>query len=171
MADKAFPMIPRDGTITIYDGAGTPLSFEVQYEDGDFSSPEFSEGFEDVQEFEDRGQVYAARKIGRKSKDFSFTAHAMRFGRDAAGSNTHILDVLLKKNAWSSSTSTGASYTDAHTVRVVFKAERSDLGETNDTTITIKYAHLRAGFQEGVPGKFSISGRAFMFTSDAIEVT
>lgn len=170
MADKAFPMIPKDGKITIYDGAGTPLSYEVVYEDGDFSSPEFSEGFEDVVEFEDRGAVYSARKVGRKSKDFAFSCHALRFGRDASGSNTHILDVLLKKNAWSAATSTGATYTDAHTLKVVFSAERSDLGETNDTTITIRYAHLRVGFQEGVPGKFSISGRAFMFTSDAIEV-
>jgi len=170
VADKAFPIIPKDGTITISDGAGSPLTFEVAYEDGDFSSPEMAEAFEEVLEFEDRGTTYAARKVGRKSQDFSFSCHALRFARDASGSNVQIMDVILKLNAWSAATSTAATYSDAHMVKVVFKAERSDLGETNDSTITLKFCHLRAGFQEGTPGKFSISGRAFMFTSDAIAV-
>lgn len=170
MADKNFPAIPKDGTITIYDGAGSPLSYEVTYEDGDFSAPEMAEGFEEIVEFEDRGTVYAARKTGRKSQDFSFSCHAIRFARDASGSNTQILDVILKLNAWSAATSTAATYSDAHMVKLVFKSERSDLGETNDSTITLKFCHLRAGFQEGVPGKFSISGRAYMFTADAIAV-
>lgn len=167
MADSALPMIPKDGTITIYDGAGTPLSFEVQYEDGNFSAPELSEGLAEVLEFEDRGNVYSARKGGRKSQDFSFECHAMRFKRDGSG-NTHILDVVTKAGAWASATSTGASYSDAHLVKVVFKAARTALGEASDSTITLKYCHLRSGFQEGVPGKFSISGRAYAFTDDAI---
>lgn len=169
MADAVFPMIPKDGTITLYDGAGSPLSYEVAYEDGDFSAPELAEGLEEVVEFEDRGTVYAARKTGRKSQDFSFSCHALRFKRDGSG-NTHIADVVMKQGAWSAATSTAASYSDAHMVKVVFKAERSDFGESADSTITLKFCHLRAGFQEGVPGKFSISGRAYMFTADAIAV-
>jgi hypothetical protein len=169
MADKAFPIIPKDGKITIYDGAGSPLSYEVVYEDGDFNAPELAEGFEEVIEFEDRGTVYAARKAGRKSQDFSFSCHALRFKRDGSG-NTHITDVVLKQGAWSAATSTAADYSDAHMVKLVFSAERSDFGESVDTSITLKHCHLRAGFAEGTPGKFSISGRVYQFASDSIAV-
>lgn len=170
MADSVLPMIPKDGTITIYDGAGTPLSWAVVYEDGDFAGPEIAEGLAEVIEFEDRGDVSSARKGGRKSQDFSFSCHALRFAQDNSG-NTHIHDVVFKKKAWASATSTASAYSDAHMVKVVFSAARTGLGESADTTITMKYCHLRAGFQEGLPGKISISGRAYAFASDAITLT
>lgn len=170
MSDKAFPIIPKDGKVTIFDGAGSPLSYEVMYEDADFQGPELSEGLEDVQEFMDRDTVYAVRKVGRKPKNFTFTCHAMRFARDGSG-NTHINDVVLKKKAWASATSTAESYSDAFMVKVVFEAERTDFGESSDTSITMLYCRLTAGFQEGAPGKFSISGTIYPFTENAITVS
>jgi len=168
MADKNFPSIIRDGTVTIRDGAGSPLSYEVVFEDGDFSISDLREGGQDIQEFEDRGNVYSARKIGRKSKQFSFTCHGLRFKREGSG-NTHITDVVLKQGAWASATSTGAAYSDAHMVEVEFSIDRSSLGESTDSKITLAYCSLSAGFQEGNPGKISISGVCHAFADDYIE--
>jgi len=168
MADKNFPSIMQDGVLTIRDGAGTPLEFEVEFEDGDFSISDLRQGGQDIQEFEDRGNVYAARKIGRKSKQFSFTCHALRFKREGSG-NTHINDIVQKQGAWSAATSTGAAYSDVHMVEVEYKIKRSDLGESTDSKITLAYCSLSSGFQDGVPGKISINGVCHAFTDDYIE--
>jgi hypothetical protein len=168
MADKNFPTIIKDGTITIRDGAGTPLEYVVVFEDGNFSISDLRQGGQDLQEFEDRGSVYAARKVGRKSKTFTFEAHLLRFKREGSG-NTHLPDVVLKQGAWASATSTGAAYSDAHLVEVEFSADRSGLGESTDTSITLKYCSLSQGISEGVPGKISISGTCHAFADDYIE--
>lgn len=55
MGLAAVPIIPRDGILTIKDGAGSPLSYAIPYTDGDFSMSGLVEDQSAVQSFKNRG--------------------------------------------------------------------------------------------------------------------
>lgn len=159
-------MIPKDGTIVITDGAA--LSFTVIYEDGDLQVTGLMSSQMETQVFKDRGIPYSARETERtEAIEFSFTCHAMAI----VGDNTTatIGDIVLRQKVWSAYTSTTpAANGDAKTVQVAFTGERTDLGATADTTLTLKYCRLSGDFGEGLPSKWSIKGRAFCFSSDYV---
>ena len=161
MAIAATPLVPKDGTITISDGAGTPLSFEVTYEDGDFQIAGLAAGDWEVETFYDRGIPYSVRNIKRKSYEFTFTCHAVALSNASSGV---ILDVVRKAGTWASATAVNTAG-DAHLVKVVFRGERTDLGATADSLLNLFECHLQADFSEGVPGKLTIKGTVINITS------
>lgn len=170
MALAAVPIIPRDGVLTIKDGAGTPLSYAIPYTDGDFSLNGIVEDQVEVQVFQNRGQNYAFRKVSDQNLEFSFTAHAHAILGD--GTLAGLYDVLAKKGVWASATSTlPAASGDAFCVSLTFAAERSNFGATTDASVVLKYCRLAGDFQEGVPSTFSFSGTAYKFSTDYLTIT
>ena len=165
MANASVPLIPKDGTIVITDGAA--LSFTVVYEDGDLQAAGLKSDQMATQIFKDRGIPYSARETERdEAIEFSFSAHAIAI----VGDNTTatIGDILLRKKVWAAYTSTAAAFGDAKCVQVAWTGERTDLGATADTTLTLKYCRLEADFSEGIPGKWAIKGRAMCFSTDYV---
>lgn len=170
MALSATPLIPRDGTLTIKDGAGTPLSYVIPYTDGDFNITGIVEDQTTVQSFKNRGRTYAVRKVEDQDIEFSFSAHAHAFLGD--GTLAAFYDVIAKKGVWAAATSTlPAANGDAYCVTLVFGGERSNLGATTDIQVTLKYCHISGDFTEGVPSTFSISGTAYCISTDYLAVT
>lgn len=161
MAIAATPLVPKDGTITITDGAGTPLEFEVTYEDGDFQIAGLAAGDWEVETFYDRGIPYTVRNVKRKTYEFTFTCHAIALSNNSSGV---VLDVVRKAGTWGSATSVNTTG-DAHLVKVVFKGERTDLSATSDTFLNMFECHLQADFAEGIPGKLTIKGTVINITS------
>lgn len=170
MSLSAVPIIPRDGTLTIKDGAGTPLSFVIPYTDGDFSLSGLVEDQSAVQSFKNRGRTYSIRKTEDQDLEFSFTAHAHAVLGD--GTAAAFYDVIGKKGVWAAATSTlPAANGDVFTVSVTFAAERSNFGATSDVSIILKYCHLSGDFQEGIPSTFSISGTAYSLSTDYLTIS
>lgn len=164
------PIIPRDGTLTIKDGAGTPLSFVIPYTDGDFSLSGIVEDQSAVQSFRNRGRTYSIRKTEDQDLEFSFTAHAHAVLGD--GTSAGFYDVIAKKGVWSAATSTlPAANGDAFTVSITFAAERSNFGATTDVSVILKYCRISGDFQEGIPSTFSISGTAYCISTDYLTIT
>ncbi|TXH41152.1 MAG: hypothetical protein E6Q97_38110 [Desulfurellales bacterium] len=170
MSISATPIIPRDGVLTIKDGAGTPLSYAIPYSDGDFSLSGLVEDQTTVQSFRNRGRTYAIRKVEDQDLEFSFTCHAHAILGD--GATAGLYDVLGKKGVWAAATSTlPAAAGDAFCVSLTFTAERSNLGATSDASVVLKYCRISGDFQEGVPSTFSISGTAYAYSTDYLTIT
>lgn len=165
MANASTPLIPKDGTIVITDGAA--LSFTVIYEDGDFQASDLKSDQMMTQVFKDRGIPSSARETERdEAIEGTFTCHAVAI----VGDNTTatIGDIVLRKKVWAAYTSTAASYGDAKCVQVAWTGERTDVGATADAGITLKYCRLAGDFSEGLPAKWSIKVKAFCFGSDYV---
>lgn len=170
MALSATPIIPRDGTLTIKDNTGTPLSFVIPYTDGDFSLSGIVEDQSAVQSFKNRGRTYAIRKTEDQDLEFSFTCHCHALLGD--GTLAGLYDVLAKKGVWASAVSTlPAAAGDAFTVSLTFTAERTNLGATTDSTTILKYCRLSGDFQEGVPSTLSFSGTAYSYSTDYLTIS
>ena len=173
MATSSNPIIPKDGTITIIDATGTPLSFVVIYEDGDIQMNGLAKDQKQVVAFKDRGAVYALRETEDiEAVEISFTAHLVGF-TDASVAT--LVDCLLKRGpVWASAVSTlGAAYgggtNGVMCHDITWGAERSDYGATADASIGFKYFHCDdVSFSDGIPAKVAIKGRAFRMAHDTV---
>lgn len=169
MTVAANPLVPKDGTITIADATGSPLSFTLAYEDGDFQIGPLMPGQWRRQEYKDRGVPYAVRKVEKMSIPFSFTCHAVGIIGD--GTTALMGDVALKLAAWASAVSKiAAAAGDADLYQLVWTGERSDLGATADSSITLKYCAFEIGFSEGDPGKIDVTGIAYALSTDFMTI-
>lgn len=168
MALDSNAMVPRDGTLTLSDATGTPITLTVAYEDGDFSWDGMEEGYFEVEIFYDRGTPYNARKTKIHDLTWEFSAHATDF-TDATEKT--ILDAVLKKGAFASGVSQLGSTADVWALKVNFVAERSNYTSgATDSSLTIAKNRLRVGFAEGNPAKFKVTGRAII-TDPANDIT
>ena len=148
----ATPTLSRDGTLEIFDGAGTPLNLSVEYTDGDFKGPPFMQDQADVQAFESRGDIYAVVKVGRKPQTFSFSAHVTSADGLTSSSVDCVLDAVRKTGLWASATSTGSNFGNAHMLRVKWTC-----GSTG-FIVDLKKCTLQASVEEGMPNKLSVEG-------------
>jgi hypothetical protein len=149
------PFMPRDGTITIQDNTGTPLTLTVSFEDGDFAFDELAEGYAETVVLKDRGVPYTMRKSDGQTPSFTFTAHATDF-TDATEKT--LMDACLKKGAFAAGVSTLGATADVWTLSVKFLADTSAIGGAADS-VQFKKCRLSCSFSEGTPGKFSLKGQ------------
>lgn len=148
----------RDGTLTIEDGTGTPISMTVQYEAGDFSLSGITEGQTEIVAYYDRGSLCSLRKTQDAHSTFSFTAHMT----DLSDSTEKcLLDVVNKTGAWSSGVSTRGANADVWTTKVTLTIEGTDHGDSADHVIALDDCRLSLDLSEGDPNSFSISGTVY----------
>jgi hypothetical protein len=170
MAVATSPIIPKDGTLTIADGTGSPITWTAVYEDGDFSISDLEEGDYETELFYDRHEPYSMRKVKRKVYEWSFTCHLVAF-TDSAG---NALDVVRFAGAFASAISTGGASNakgDAKLLQLTWATERSDYGGTGDGSWVMKYNRLKASIAEGVPTKITITGMSIPFSTDYMTIT
>lgn len=172
MALASNPTVPRDGTFTISDGtSGTPLSFEVEYEDGDAQFSDLADGQMQIQAFKDRGVTYALRKTEDQEIAFSFSAHLVGLVDATGGSpDATLLDVVKRLNAWSAAKSTSEAYGDVYTVKIVWAIRNRGNTAGRTDTLTLPYCHITAALAEGTPSKISISGVAYPLGGSAVTI-
>jgi hypothetical protein len=138
----------RDGTILLEAGA---KALTVAWEDGDFSLSDLAEGLVEVEAYQDRGELFSLRKIGRKYPTISFSAVATEL-TDAA---TNLMDAVRQFNTyWAAATSTSSASGDVYTLKVTLTVAYA--AETH--TIVMNDVALTISFAEGNPNKFTISG-------------
>jgi hypothetical protein len=154
MAMSTLPWIPKDGVITIKDGAGTPLSLTVTYEEGDFSFDSIAADQKETTVFKDRGVTYAIRQTEEIDPTISFSAYATDL-TDAA--DVTLFDVLRWGGAWSAATTT---LVGGKAVDITFATTTTGTGG-GTSSITFHGVVLKGGFSEGAPGKFSLTGTCY----------
>lgn len=162
------PIIPKDGVLTFADSTGSPITFAVVYEEGDFSISGIEEGDYEIEIFYDRHEPYSARKVRKKIYEWSFTAHLVAF-TDSTG---NMLDVVRFAGAFSAAISTGGATArgDAKLIQLTWAAERTDYGGTADGSWVLKYNRITADIQEGIPTTITISGRNIPFSTDYMTI-
>ncbi len=165
------PVLPADGTLTMGDGTGTPVTMVIPYDNGNVKVEDFEVDDMEVQAFESRGgTIYAIRDVKKKtSTKITFTADLVG-STDSAKAN--ILDFIRFTNKYSGNVTTLPS-TAGKAKLISFKwgFERSNFGATADGSFTYKYCRAKASIEEGVPSKISISIEAFHFSTDYVTVT
>jgi len=168
MSIAANPLIPRDGTLVLSDGAA--LSLTLLYEEGDLDVQGFEKGSFDFQSFWSRGQWFAGRETQTHEMEIAFSCYAV--GLIGDGSTALIGDVINRLGVWASATSTLPTSTGgAYTVKLAWTGDRTSYGGSANSTLTMKYVRLSAGFSEGVGAKWSIKGRLVPYSSDYLTIT
>jgi len=167
MADAVAPLIPRDGSLVLSDGAA--LTLTVLYTDGDLKIGNISQGNLVVQAFKDRGTPYSLRGTEIQEISVSFSCHAVM----TVGASSP-LEAVRKTGTWAAATSTTPSASggfEVHTVQAVWTGERSNFGATADSTLTLKKVRFTGSFSEGTPGMFSFEGIAYIFAGTDFAIT
>jgi hypothetical protein len=165
MSNAATPFVPKDGKITIADNTGTPKTLVIPYEDGDLQISGLEASQQSHQEFRARGKVYSVRTVEDRPIEFTFTCHATQFLSD--GTTATPFDVAMQLGVWSSAVTMSPNTGDAFLVKVTWTGERTNFGATADNTVVYKYCRLEVDFAEGMPGKFTVKGTAYNFSTDA----
>lgn len=148
----------RDGTITLTDGTGSPITLIIQFEPGDFSASGFSEGNHEVNAYLDRGEFASLRKTVRTFPTFSFTAYATDYS-DATDELP--ADAVQKLGAFAAGVSTLGTNADAWTCKVVLDIEGTTLGDPTDHQLDMDDCRLVLDFSEGDPSAFVVNGTCY----------
>lgn len=151
MAETTFVKNYRDGKITIKDGTGTPLTFEVSYEAGDFQLTDPRYNYTVVQ---DRGEIAGVRKTSKEPGSFSFSAY-LRAVTD--GTDYTLIDVLKATNSASAWTTTGTVAYDRDLRTVVFELEGTT-PDGADSVITCTLCGMEYSIAEGELTTISVEG-------------
>jgi|APGre2960657373_1045057.scaffolds.fasta_scaffold54600_3 hypothetical protein len=148
-----------NGTLTLSDDTGTPITVTVQYEAGDFALSGVMQGQKEVAMYLDRGAFGSLRKTNFTPATFSFTAHMTDI---SDGTNKTLPDAVNKTGAFAAGVSTlGAGADVPWTLDLLWTIEGTDSGDASDHTVTMTDCHLKIDMSEGDPNSFSISGTVY----------
>lgn len=156
MAISSKPKNFRDGTITLSDGSGSPITLTVQYEAGDFSIDNVMQSQTEVETYLDRGSFHNVRKTNFAPATFTFTA-TMTDLSDAT--EKCLWDAVNKSGAFSAGVSRGD--TDVWLLQVGLTIEGTDFGDAADHTLVLDKCHLTISFAEGSPNTFTLNGTVY----------
>ena len=148
--------VPRDGQIIISDGTGTPNTFTVSYEDGDFS---FSDDKTERIVMRDRGSIVGLRKGDDAVASFSFSCYLTEW---TDGSTSLITDIIEKTGSAAAWISTGGTGYEQYLLDVQLKIEGTDHGDGSDETLTLTKCFLNWDFAEAKEGnKINVTGEVY----------
>jgi hypothetical protein len=149
-----------DGTITLKDGTGSPVTLAVPFSAGDLSLSGLAQDAlgRATNAYESRGALNSLRRGAREYPTVSFSAHMADI---SDGSNTTIVDFLRKKGAYAANVSTTAATGDVYTVDIVLTVEGTDFGDASDHTVTMEDVDCRIDISEGEPNTFTVNGTVY----------
>ena len=149
-----------DGTITVKDGTGSPVTLTVPFSVGDLALSGLAQDAlgRATNAYESRGTLNSLRRGPREYPTVSFSAHMADL---SDGTDHTLVDFLRKKNSYSGNTSTTATTGDVYTVDIVLTVEGTDLGDASDHVITMEDVDCRIDIAEGEPNTFTINGTVY----------
>lgn len=156
MAESTVVKVRRDGTITILDGAGSPLSYTVAYENGDLSYTEDKAGRIVIR---DRGTIVGLRSGDDPVQSLSFSVHLRSLAITAT--NATLIDVIQRTGAWAAATSTGGTGYEPFLCTVKITIEGTDLGDGADHVATFAKVLLTYDMKEGDPDVINVKGEIY----------
>ena len=156
MAYSTIPKTRRDGTITLKDGTGIPITLTIAYEEGNltFDTPKAAQTV-----IRDRGVITAVRKGDDEPvASGSFSAFFRQFTDGAeAGS---ILDFINNTGNYHTNNSTGATgtpFVEFYCIDIEYEVDATSLGDASSTKATLSRCVCTATFTEGDPSSFTIN--------------
>ena len=159
MSLSNIPKMRRDGQITLLDGTGTPVTLDINYEEGALSIDNVSIAVEDQTVIRDRSAICTVRKGDAQPISGSFTAYFRQFTSGSVGA---ILDFINKDGAYNaniSTAATGSPYVEFYTVDIKYTSlgNTLSLGDDADSTATLTRCVVQASFSEGDPSAFTLN--------------
>ncbi len=151
--------VRRDGTITLFDGSGGPVTYTVSYEDGDFSADTLTgANADDRIVIRDRGAIVGLRKGDTPVGSLSWTVHFREFTN---GSAQAILDFITGDDVGGTLASTGGTGFEHFLCGVTMTIDGTSHGETANASVTWNKVLVTASFSEGDPDKLSFTGETY----------
>lgn len=143
-----------DGSLTVKDGTGTPVTLAIPFTMGDFSISGLNQSLRATNVYETRGVLVGLRKGAKSFPTGSFSCMIADYS-DAT--NQTAIDFLRKTGSYSANISTTAALGDVYTVDLVFTVEGTDLGDSADHVITLEDCDCSIDISEGEPNTLSVS--------------
>jgi len=157
MAASTVVKVRRDGTLKLQDGAGSPVTLTIDYEDGNFTANTLAEDSDRVV-IRDRGTIVGLRKGDDQVGSLSFSVHFREFSNQGAGT---LLDFCNGLSAGSALTSTGGSGFEPFLCTVMMDIEGTDHGDNADAACNFLKVLLTADFSEGDPDVLNVQGEVY----------
>lgn len=147
-----------DGTITLKDGTGTPISVTVKFDNADFTVSGLKAKLRETVAYQHRGVLSSVRHTARTFPTFSFSVSMSEFTALTAVS---VSDAVLKNGAFSAAVSTLGANADVYTLDLTVSEEGTNFGDSADHTFTLEDCELEMTYTEGDPNTFSLSGTCY----------
>tara|TARA_R100001463_G_scaffold21162_1_gene51070 strand:- start:195 stop:695 length:501 start_codon:yes stop_codon:yes gene_type:complete len=157
MAASTVVKVRRDGKIKLQDGAGSPVTLEIDYEDGNFSADLLGADADRIV-IRDRGSIVGLRSGDDQVGSLSFSVHMREFSNQGAGT---LIDFCNGLSAGSALTSTGGSGFTPFLCTVMMDIEGTDHGDNADGACIFNKVLLTADFSEGDPNVINVSGEVY----------
>lgn len=153
-----------DGSMTIKDATGTPITLTVPFTKGDLRLSGLMDSKATPLAIKSRGEYVTLRKGDQGEVTGTFTAYLSTFTNSSGA--TAIMDAVLKKGAFASAVSTSAILGNLMTYDLTFTWEGTDFGDSSDHSFVCEDCHLSADFSEGEGNEVSISFTVYGALSD-----
>ena len=147
-----------DGTITLKDGTGTPITVTVRFDNADFTVSGLKAKLRETVAYQHRGVLSSVRHTARTFPQFSFSCSMSEF---TAATAVSVSDAVLKNGAFAAAISTLGANADVYCLDLVVTEERTNFGDSADHTFTLEDCELELTYTEGDPNGFSLSGTCY----------
>ena len=147
-----------DGTVTLADGTGTPVTLDVQWSQGDTGISGLAAVQRDVIAYQTRGALHSVRYGARNFPTVSFS---FMFGSFTDATDSAPLDFLMFTNKYSANISTINSPGEVHGLKITLTVEGTDLGDASDHTIVLDDVHCTFDISEGEPNTCTVNGTVY----------
>ena len=150
----------NDGSITLADGTGTPVTLVIPVTVGDEAIQglravsAITGQYNDVVAYEARGKLDGVRHTSRTYPSGSFTAHFREFTSATAGV---VQDFLLFQNSYSANLSTLGANADVKTVKITITVEGTNHGDSADAVAILTNCHCTLDWSSGDPSTITIN--------------
>lgn len=142
-----------DGSITLSDGTGVPVTLVVPFSQGDLSVSGIQETQNAVVAYETRGTLHSVRHAARTYPTGSFSFMIADY---ADATNNTVVDYVTKANSYSGNATT-LTGSDVYAIDIILTVEGTDLGDATDHTITLTDCVCTMDIAEGEPNTGTIN--------------
>ena len=143
-----------DGSITLRDGTGTPVTLTVPFTTGDFSASGISQTQREVIAYETRGTLNSVRYTTRTFITGSFTAH---FTNYTGATGDSVFAFVNKLAPYASNVTTLTGPAEVYAVDITLTTEGTNFGDSADHTIVLTKCACTVDVAEGEPNTVTIN--------------
>lgn len=143
-----------DGTLTITDATGTPISCVVRFSQGDLKIDGLKAKLRDTVAYQARGAITSVRHTTRAMVSGSFTCHMSEF---SSASANDAIDAMCKTGAFSAGVSKLGASAEVWAVDLTWAIEGTNHGDSGDHTLTIGTCEGTVSIAEGDPNTISVA--------------
>ena len=159
MAVSSIVKTSIDGSLTLSDGTGTPVTLSVTFDLGDLTISGLSQRLNEVAAIQSRGKLRSIRHAARTFPSLSFSAYVSSYAGETSVPGS-LSEFITGTGLYSANTSTSAG--DVYTVDVTFDIEGTDLSDGVDGQIVCSDVHFTFDLAESMDGNtISLSGTVY----------